>query len=62
MHTITHVQKKAGDSHLWSGLMKVKESFLSLGHMKLNNGKNIVSGKIDGWGISPFNISIHRYM
>jgi hypothetical protein len=40
-HTITHMQRKSGDSHFWSGLMKVKESFLSLGHMKLNNGENI---------------------
>jgi hypothetical protein len=39
--TITHVQKKLGDSQFWSSLMKVKESFLSLGHFKLNNGLNI---------------------
>lgn len=28
--TISHVQRKPGDSHFWSGLMKVKESFLNL--------------------------------
>jgi hypothetical protein len=39
--TITHVQKKPGDSQIWSGLMRVKESFLSIGHFKLNNGMNI---------------------
>jgi hypothetical protein len=39
--TITHVQKKPGNSQFWSGLMKVKNSFLSLGHFKLNNGMNI---------------------
>jgi hypothetical protein len=39
--TIGHVQRKSGDSHFWSGLMKVKESFLSLGHFTLNNGDNI---------------------
>jgi hypothetical protein len=39
--TITHVQKKLGNSQFWSGLMKVKNSFLSLGHFKLNNGMSI---------------------
>jgi hypothetical protein len=39
--TIRHVQRKPSDSHFLSGLMKVKDSFLSLGHMKLNNGENI---------------------
>jgi hypothetical protein len=39
--TITHVQKKSGDSHFWSGLMNVKEPFLDLGHFQLNNGGNI---------------------
>jgi hypothetical protein len=29
--TIVQVQRKPGDSHFWSGLMKVKESFLNLG-------------------------------
>jgi hypothetical protein len=46
--TITHVQKKPGDSQFWSGLMKVKDSFLSLGHFKLNNGMNIRLWE-DGW-------------
>jgi hypothetical protein len=41
MQTITHVRRKPGDSHFWSGLIKVKESFLSLGHIKLNNDENI---------------------
>jgi hypothetical protein len=36
--TISHVQKKPGDSHFWSGLMTVKDSFLSLGIFMLNNG------------------------
>jgi hypothetical protein len=39
--TITHVQKKPGDSHFLSGLMNVKEYFLNLGHFQLNNGRNI---------------------
>jgi hypothetical protein len=39
--TISHVQKKPGDSHFWSGLINVKEYFLSLGHFQLNNGGNI---------------------
>jgi hypothetical protein len=33
--------KRSGDSHFWSGLINVKESFLSLGHFQLNNGRNI---------------------
>jgi hypothetical protein len=33
--------KETEDSYFWSGLMKVKESFLSLGHLRLNNGENI---------------------
>jgi hypothetical protein len=39
--TITHVQKKLGDSQFWSGLMKGKDSFLSLGQFKPNNGIHI---------------------
>jgi hypothetical protein len=39
--TITHVQKKPRDSHFWSGLMKVKDSFFSLGRFNLNNGMHI---------------------
>jgi hypothetical protein len=39
--TITHVQKKSEDSQFWSGFMKVKHSFFSLGHFKLNNGAHI---------------------
>jgi hypothetical protein len=39
--TIAQVEKKLGDSHFWSGLVTVKESFLSLGHFQLGNGKNI---------------------
>jgi hypothetical protein len=33
--------KRSGDSHFWSSLINVKESFLSLGHFQLNNGRNI---------------------
>jgi hypothetical protein len=43
--TIVQVQRKPGDS---SDLMRVKESFLSLGHFKLNNGENIRFWK-DKW-------------
>jgi hypothetical protein len=39
--TIAQVQRKPGDSHLWSSLMKVKESFLNLGLFQLCNGKNV---------------------
>jgi hypothetical protein len=39
--TIAQVQRKPGDSHLWSGLMKVKEYFLNLGLFQLCNGKTV---------------------
>jgi hypothetical protein len=29
-NTIAQVHRKQGDSHFWSGLMKVKDSFLNL--------------------------------
>jgi hypothetical protein len=35
------LRRKYGNSHFWSGLMRVKESFMSLGHFKLNSGENI---------------------
>jgi hypothetical protein len=38
---IAQVQRKHGDSHFWSGLVKVKDEFLNLGHFHLNNGCNI---------------------
>jgi hypothetical protein len=38
---IAQVQHKQGDSHFWSGLVKVKDEFLKLGHFCLNNGCNI---------------------
>jgi hypothetical protein len=41
MQSITHVQKRLEDLHFWSGLMNVKESFLSLGHFQLNISRNI---------------------
>jgi hypothetical protein len=33
--------EEAGDSHFCCGLMKVKDSFLSLGHFQLGNGQNV---------------------
>jgi hypothetical protein len=39
--TIGKVDRKLGDSHFWSGLMKVKEAFLMHGSFRLNNGKQI---------------------
>jgi hypothetical protein len=34
-------RQKAGDSHFWSRLMKVKQNFLRFGSFKLNNGSQI---------------------
>ncbi len=36
---ITQVDMKQGDSHFWSGLMKVKNTFLNMGSWILNNGE-----------------------
>jgi hypothetical protein len=38
---IAGTEKKPRDSHFLSGLMKVKETFLSLGCFHLNDGHNI---------------------
>jgi hypothetical protein len=39
--TIAQVQRKPVDSHFWSGLMKVKDSFLNIGHFQLGNRHNV---------------------
>jgi hypothetical protein len=39
--TIAQVQRNQGDSHFWSGLMKVKEPFLDLGRFQLGNGQTV---------------------
>ena len=39
--TLTHVEKKPGDSHFWSGLMMVKNIFLSCGSLKVHNGTQV---------------------
>jgi hypothetical protein len=38
---ITQVNRKPGDSQFWSGLMNIKDQFLSLGSFKLRDGKQI---------------------
>jgi hypothetical protein len=37
----TQVEHMPGDSHFWTGLMKVKHVFLGLGHFKLEDGTQI---------------------
>jgi hypothetical protein len=39
--TIGKVERKPGDSHFWSGLMKAKDAFLLYESFHLNNGKQI---------------------
>jgi hypothetical protein len=39
--TLSHVQKKSGDSHFWMSLMSVKETFLSLRTFRLKDGNQI---------------------
>jgi hypothetical protein len=36
---LTQVSKKPGDSQFWTGLMEIKDSFLSNGCFKVNNGE-----------------------
>jgi hypothetical protein len=50
--------KEVRSSHFWSGLMRVKDSFLSLGHFKLNDGRNIWFWK-DRW-LGNFTLQ-HQY-
>jgi hypothetical protein len=40
-YTIGQVQRKLGDSHFWTGLMKVKNKFLHFGSFRLNDGSQI---------------------
>jgi hypothetical protein len=35
------IERKPGDSHFWSGLMKVKDQFMRFGSFRLNNGQQI---------------------
>jgi hypothetical protein len=39
--TIGKVERKPGDSHFWTRLMKVKDNFLRFGSFQLNNGSQI---------------------
>ena len=38
---LSQVEKKPGDSHFWSGLMKVKQHFLQWTQFKVLNGKQV---------------------
>ncbi len=46
--SITEVDKKQGYSHFWSGLMKVKDTFLNMGSWIVNSGEQLDFGKING--------------
>jgi hypothetical protein len=37
--TVGEVQKKATDSHLWKGLVNIKDQVIQLGRFNLRNGK-----------------------
>ena len=39
--SLTQVQYKRGDSHFWTGLMKVKLDFLQWGSFRVENGSQI---------------------
>jgi hypothetical protein len=38
---ITQVSREAGDSQFWSGLMNIKDQFLSMGAFKVQDGKQV---------------------
>jgi hypothetical protein len=38
---LVHVEWKPGDSHFWSGLMKVKQDFLRFGIFEIRNGSQV---------------------
>ena len=57
--SIEKVQWRPGDSHFWSGLMKVRDKLLSFGTFCLNNGTKSGSGKIDVLVILLLNTSTH---
>jgi hypothetical protein len=38
---LTQCKKQPGDSHFWSGLMKIKDQFLQCGHFKVRSGTEI---------------------
>jgi hypothetical protein len=40
-YLLSKVKLKHGDSHFWSGLMKVKDTFLNLGNFIIKNGEQI---------------------
>jgi hypothetical protein len=40
-NTLSQVTKKPGDSHFWSGLMDIKDKFLSRGRFLVHNGEQI---------------------
>jgi len=39
--SLTQVTRKPGDSHFWTGLLKVKDEFLEGGHFQVGDGKQI---------------------
>jgi hypothetical protein len=39
--TLTQVKKRPGDSHFWSGLMKVKDQFFARGSFQIHNGSEV---------------------
>jgi hypothetical protein len=39
--SITQVSRKVGDSQFWSGLMNIKDQFLSMSSFKVQDGKQV---------------------
>jgi hypothetical protein len=39
--SLTQVRKKPGDSQFWSGLMEIKDQFISMGNFKVQDGSQI---------------------
>jgi hypothetical protein len=53
---LTQVKRKSGDSHFWSGLMKVKDQFFTRGYFRIHKGSEVRFWE-DAWiGDKPLKI------
>ena len=58
--TLSQVQKKAGDSQFWMGLMAIKDQFFGLGKFHIKDGKQIMFWEDTWLGTQPLNINTLR--
>jgi hypothetical protein len=56
---ITQVEYMLGDSHIWSGLMKIKNDLLRMGKFTVGDGHKPVFGRVPGWITLLSKVNIH---